>query len=98
MRKYKIAALDMDGTLLNSKKEVSHRTRSAVNRALEEGVCVVINSGRNMGELKEYLNLFPKMRYINCVSGALVYDCREKVAVHETRLTGEVIEAVFDLM
>jgi Cof subfamily protein (haloacid dehalogenase superfamily) len=98
MRKYKIAALDIDGTLLNSKKEVSPRTRSAVNRALDEGVCVVINSGRNMGELKEYLNLFPKMRYINCVSGALVYDCREKVAVHETRLTGEVIEAVFDLM
>ncbi|MBQ5430641.1 MAG: HAD family phosphatase [Lachnospiraceae bacterium] len=98
MKKYRIAALDMDGTMLNSKKEVTPQVQKAMNDALDRGVCVVINSGRNIGELREYWDLFPKMRYVNCVSGALVYDRIEKKAVYEKPLSGELVSAIFDLM
>ena len=38
---YKIIALDMDGTLLNNNKEVTSKTREALQKAREKGVKVV---------------------------------------------------------
>ena len=43
---YKLIALDMDGTLLNSKKEISEKNREAIKKAKELGVYVVLASGR----------------------------------------------------
>ena len=40
-RKYQLIALDMDGTVLNDKKEIDEETRSAIHEALEAGVEVV---------------------------------------------------------
>ena len=44
--KYKVLALDLDGTLTNSAKEVSEHTRRTLERAQQEGVTVVLASGR----------------------------------------------------
>jgi Cof subfamily protein (haloacid dehalogenase superfamily) len=43
---YRLLALDIDGTLLNSAKEVSPRTRAAVDAARAAGVAVVLVTGR----------------------------------------------------
>ena len=39
--KYKLIAIDMDGTLLNSKNQVSDRTIQAIDKAKDKGVHVV---------------------------------------------------------
>jgi HAD superfamily hydrolase (TIGR01484 family) len=44
--KYKVLVLDLDGTLTNSKKEVSPENLQALIQAQEKGVCVVLASGR----------------------------------------------------
>ena len=36
MGKYRLITLDMDGTLLNSEKEISERTKAMIRRAAEE--------------------------------------------------------------
>ena len=41
---YKILALDLDGTLLNEKNQVSPRDAQAVRRAQERGVQIVLLS------------------------------------------------------
>lgn len=38
---YKIIALDMDGTLLNEKKEITPKTKEALQKAKDNGVKVV---------------------------------------------------------
>ena len=43
---YKILVLDIDGTLTNSKKEITPRTRAALKKAQEKGVKIVLASGR----------------------------------------------------
>eukprot|EP00741_Cyanophora_paradoxa_P025762 tig00000391_g24859.t1 len=45
-RKPKVLAIDMDGTLFNSKHEVSERNREALERAMESGVKVVFATGK----------------------------------------------------
>lgn len=43
---YKAIVLDLDGTLTNSKKEITPRTKKALMKAQEQGVRVVLASGR----------------------------------------------------
>ncbi len=55
--KYRLIAVDMDGTLLNGNKEVTPRTRSAMLAAAERGAAVTLCSGRPMQGLESYLYL-----------------------------------------
>ena len=71
---YQLLALDMDGTVLNSRKEITPRTGEAIRKALREGYDVLFSTGRNLSEMREYLARFPEMRYAICCSGALVKD------------------------
>ena len=43
---YKLLALDIDGTLLNSKREITPGVRSAIQRAVDAGVTVLLATGR----------------------------------------------------
>ena len=53
MSRYKLIAFDMDGTLLNSKKEIDPETLEAIKRASEAGKIVALSTGRCMPELKD---------------------------------------------
>lgn len=44
---YKLVAIDLDGTLLNSSGEVSINTKDAIRKAIENGVEVVLASRKN---------------------------------------------------
>ena len=55
---YKLIALDMDGTLLNSEKKVSEKTKEALKYATDKGVKVVIATGRPIdGATKQLLKI-----------------------------------------
>ena len=43
---YKLVAIDLDGTLLNSYGEVSNENKQAIKRAINKGVEIVLSSGR----------------------------------------------------
>ncbi|HLA12682.1 MAG TPA: Cof-type HAD-IIB family hydrolase [Pyrinomonadaceae bacterium] len=45
-------ALDLDGTLLNSRGQVSDRNRAALNQAREAGVCVAVVTGRRFRDAR----------------------------------------------
>ena len=59
---YKLVAFDMDGTLLNSEKKISNKTVEAINKAIEAGKIVILNTGRCPAELKEYREMLPRIR------------------------------------
>ena len=80
MSKYRLIALDIDGTLLNSKKEVTPDTLQAVRRAAEAGVAVVFCTGRAVSELEEFYALLPEIRYAVFASGGGLYDIQKREA------------------
>ena len=43
---YKVLALDLDGTLTNSQKQITPRTEAALRKAAALGVRIVLASGR----------------------------------------------------
>lgn len=52
--KYRLIALDLDGTLLNSQKEITPAVRQALTWAKARGVHVVLATGRIVGEAAEF--------------------------------------------
>ena len=67
----------MDGTLLNSKKEIDKSSLTAIKEATEQGKIVILSTGRCPSQLQMYINTIPNLRYLNCLSGAIVYDIQE---------------------
>ncbi len=55
---YKLIAIDMDGTMLNTKHEVSKENVDMVKKAIEQGKEVVISTGRSSVALKRYVQQF----------------------------------------
>ena len=43
---YKVLVLDIDGTLMNSQKKITEKTKTALRTAQEAGVTIVLASGR----------------------------------------------------
>ncbi|KUI99174.1 sugar-phosphatase [Vibrio sp. MEBiC08052] len=81
---YKLIGLDMDGTLLNSQKQISARTQAAIQAAKDKGVQIVLSSGRPIEGLRAYLDLLGLNRehdYVVHYNGSFV----------ENVLTGEII-------
>ncbi|WP_413773768.1 Cof-type HAD-IIB family hydrolase [Paenibacillus woosongensis] len=52
--KYKLLALDMDGTLLNSNHEISPKTEEWLRKAMAAGVHVCLSTGRSYDEAVSY--------------------------------------------
>lgn len=71
----RLIATDLDGTLLNEKKEVSERNLQALLRAAEKGIYVVPATGRIWRGLPKVLLDFPYLQYVISVNGAGVVDC-----------------------
>ncbi|MDO5145714.1 MAG: Cof-type HAD-IIB family hydrolase [Eubacteriales bacterium] len=97
MSEYKLIALDMDGTLLNSEKVISDKTVEMIRKAAREGKEIVLSTGRCLAELREHLDRLPEVRYLNCVSGAVVYDCLERKVIYSRTLSVEEMKKVLEL-
>lgn len=97
MSNYNIIAFDMDGTLLNSQKTITPATLAAIERAFRAGKEVVLSTGRCLPELYATLEAIPRLRYLICVSGAMVYDWKEKRLLHASLLPVETVQEILRL-
>ena len=75
---YQLIALDLDGTLLDSRKNLPEETARAIRKVCAAGKTVVFDTGRGIPELAEPFALLPEVRYAVFTSGAGLYDVREK--------------------
>lgn len=97
---YKVLALDMDGTLLNSDKVISKKTKEALEAAKENGVKIVLASGRPIDGLKRYLNeldLMDENQYVLSYNGCLVQETKSENIIHEVGLTGKDLHKIYNL-
>ncbi len=66
MKKYEMIVLDLDGTLLTSKQTIGKKTKQELIALQEQGMILVLASGRNYYKMKEYgkqLNMFEHEGY-----------------------------------
>ena len=80
---YKLIAIDLDGTLLNSYGQVSEKNREALRKAQEKGVQIVLASGRSTNSVKNIANELGDNDYIICGNGSLVYDLQNDEIIYD---------------
>ncbi|HMB96577.1 MAG TPA: HAD-IIB family hydrolase, partial [Tepidisphaeraceae bacterium] len=94
MARYRMIAIDLDGTLLSPAGKVTKRTKAAVHKALDAGLLVCFATGRNFTESRRVLNDIDHYATAVFVGGAMVIDTKQRVTLHrmlmEPKLAAEV--------
>lgn len=78
---YKLIAIDIDGTLLNSKGELTKRNAETIRRVTSKGVKVVLTSGRVTNSVRVIANMINADNYMICDNGASIYDIQKEKRV-----------------
>ncbi len=97
MTQVKLLALDLDGTLTNSDKVVTPRTRAALQQAAQRGVRIVLASGRptvGVQPLAESLGLAGNGGCILSYNGGKVIDCTTGETLVQHAFPPDLIESV----
>lgn len=95
--KYKMVAVDMDGTLLKDNKEVSEVNKEAIRKACEAGVKVVVCTGRIFTSAKAYAKIVGSEAPIIASNGAYIRDKDKENAVYEKNLDKEILLKIVKL-
>ena len=95
--KYTFAAFDLDGTLLNSKKEISLRTKKALFSLQKLGVNIILASGRHPSgiiPIAEELELSKQNGYILAFNGGKIIKCATGQTLYSKPLEREVAKKI----
>lgn len=90
-------ALDLDGTLTNSKKQITPRTWQAIMQAQERGVCVILASGRpvcGQHHLAEQLRLADHGGYILAFNGGVILSCADGQILDRVTLPHDLLPEI----
>ena len=89
-----LIATDLDGTFLNSKKQVSDLNREAVSKLKNHGILFGIASGRPVETVRAMLKKWKiedSVSFIMGMNGGVVYDLRQRTKEEYHVLDGEVV-------
>lgn len=96
---YELIVLDLDGTLTNSKKEISPKTKAALIKVQEQGQKVVLASGRpvfGIVKLARELLMDKHDGFILAFNGARIIDVETGGLVYNNTLPPELIAPVYE--
>lgn len=98
-QRYRMIAIDLDGTLLSPVGQVTPRVKAAVHKALEAGLLVCFATGRNWTESQTVLEAVAHYDSAVFVGGAMVVDTRQRVTLHRVKMDPQLareISSVFE--
>ena len=90
----KLAALDLDHTLVGPDLTLTPRVKDAVARTLARGVAVTIVTGRGAAITGRYAAELGLTAPVVCFQGGLVYDYQARRVLHELRMDPAVIPVI----
>ena len=96
---YKLIVLDLDGTLTNAKKEITPHTRETLMRAQQQGIKIVLASGRptyGIVPLADELKLGEFGGYILSYNGGEIINRETKEMVYDNVLPNEVVPILYE--
>lgn len=88
---YKLVAIDLDGTMLNSYGVVTENTKKVIKETKEKGAEVIIASGRPIDSIKTIAKEIESEKYFIAGNGAIVYDMQNDEVIYEKYMTKEKV-------
>ena len=88
---YKLVVIDLDGTMLNSYGIVTENTKNTIKKIEEQGIEVIIASGRPIDSIKEIAREIESKNYFIAGNGAIIYDIKKDKIIYEKTLSKEKV-------
>lgn len=88
---YDLIAIDLDDTLLNTQKTISKKNENIIKQALQQGIKVVLCSGRTHNAVKDYadqLGITGDDQYLITNGGAIIETASQNI-LHEQALSNQ---------
>ena len=95
--KYKLLAIDMDGTFLNDDRNISEQNINAVKRIAREGIKVVVCSGRVPFLLRPILREMPDKQAFIALNGGIIFDDNNKI-IYSAEIDENTVFEVIDML
>lgn len=80
---YKLVAIDLDGTMLNSYGIVTENTKKIIQNTIQKGTEVIIASGRPIDSIKAIAEEIGSKKYLIAGNGALIYDIQKEQIIYD---------------
>ena len=96
---YKLIVLDLDGTLTNSQKEITPRNRETLIRIQQQGIRLVLASGRptyGIVPLANELRMDEYGGFILSYNGGEIINWETKEMIYENVLPNEVVPVLYE--
>ena len=97
MSLYKMIAIDIDGTLLNSKNELSENTKKVLKEASDRGIFVVLTSGRISKNIVNFCNQIGADKYLISENGASIINLQTGELEYSKYISKDVANKVIDI-
>ena len=94
---YKLIAIDIDGTLLNSYGEVSKENKEAIKMAIDKNINVVLTSGRMTEAILPIANEICANKYLISGNGATIYDIENNKTIYNNYMIKEKVLEIIDI-
>ena len=92
----KLIALDMDGTLMNNKSELSKDNKKVLEKAIKAGIYVVPATGRVYNRLPEEIKNLQGIKYVLSSNGAAVYSTNENKPIYTNFMSTQKALEIFN--
>ena len=87
-----LVAIDLDGTLLNSKKICSLRTQNAVQAVLKTGRKVCFVTGRGVVDTAPFAQQCGLSEHLITANGAYIWDIKNQQVIKQTGLDSDIVD------
>lgn len=95
--KYRVAAIDLDGTLLTTKKQISEKNKKAINAYMESGGTVIVSTGRSFTGAKAFIGELKPNGPVITNNGAILVDYTQEKILFEQGLSRDDAEKILRL-
>ncbi len=94
----KLIAMDLDGTLLNRQKMISPDNQKALEAAKDQGICLVVATGRALETIPACVRDNPVFDYVIASNGAEIYGCSTGELLHSVCLSPASVDVILDVI
>lgn len=87
----KAVFIDIDETLTNSQREVTEKTKIEIKKCVENGVKIILTSGRSRREAMDFQEQIGTSPYIVSSNGPSAYDAENGVEIYNERIDPQMV-------
>lgn len=95
--KYKLVALDIDGTTVNKHGVLTKETTDTIRKVVKMGIPVCLVTGRNVHNAKKISDKLKVKTPVVCADGSVIYDPISKKNVYERVFSKEQLKEILEI-